>query len=106
MFLNQENRNRKQKRVFPTFHDKTHSCFWIHQKRKKKRNRVEKKNQKKAGYKNEKPFFKTQKKTKHGKTWKKTQEKKEKEKTKFFVVKRRKIVSQKFKKIFSIKSLT
>ena len=52
MFLNQENRNRKQKRVFPTFQDIKHILiFWIHQKRRKKRNRVEKKNQKKTGYK-------------------------------------------------------
>ena len=63
MFLNQENRNRKQKSVFPTFHDKKHILiFGYIKKGEKKRNRVEKKNQKKAGYKNEKPFFKTQKK--------------------------------------------
>ena len=101
MFLNQENRNRKLKRVFTTFHDKNTFLFLDTSKRRKKRNRVEKKNQKKAGYKNEKPFFKTQIKTKHGKTCqKKAQEKRKQRKRSFFEVKRRKIVSQKFKKIF------
>ena len=83
MFLNQENRNRKQKRVFPHFTTKTHSCFWIHQKGEKRETEL-KRRKKKAVYKNEKPFFKTQTKTKHGKTCQKAQEKKEKEKTKFF----------------------
>ena len=97
-FLNQENRNRKQKRDFPTFQDKKHILiFWIHQKRRKRETELKRRIKKKTGYKNEKPFFKTLKKTKHGK---KSPREKETEKTKFFVVKRRKIVSQKFKNFF------
>ena len=46
MFLNQENRNRKQKRVFPTFHDKNTFLFLDTSKRRKKRTRVEKKKKK------------------------------------------------------------
>ena len=46
MFLNQENRNRKQKRVFPTFHDKNTFLFLDTSKRRKKRNWVEKKKKK------------------------------------------------------------
>ena len=60
--FNPREQKQKTKEFFPHFTTKTHSCFGIHQKGEKKRNRVEKKNQKKAGYKNEKPFFKTQKK--------------------------------------------
>ena len=68
MFLNQENRNRKQKRVFPAFHVKKHILFFLDtSKRRKKRNRVEKKNQEKVGYKNEKPFFQD---TETDQTWK------------------------------------
>ena len=89
MFLNQENRNRKQKRVFPTFHDKKHSCFGIHQKGEKRETELKRRIKKKAGYKNEKLFFKTQKKTKHGKTWKNPREK-ETEKTKFFCCEKKK----------------
>ena len=38
MFLNQEKRNRKQKRVFLTFQDKKHILiFWIHQKGEKEK---------------------------------------------------------------------
>ena len=83
MFLNQENRNRKQKRVFPTCQDKKHILiFWIHQKSRKREIELKRRiKKKKTGHKNEKPFFKTQKKTKHGK---KSPREKETEKTKFF----------------------
>ena len=48
MFLNQENRNRKQKESFSHISgQKSHSYFLDTSKRRKKRNRVEKKNQKK-----------------------------------------------------------
>ena len=67
MFLNEENRNRKQKRVFTTFHDKNTFLFLDTSKGRKKRDRVEKKNKKKAGYKNEKPFFQD---TEKDQTWK------------------------------------
>ena len=86
MFLNQENRNRKQKRVFPTFHEKKTFLFLDTSKRRKKRNRVEKKNQKKAGYKNEKPFFQDTEKDQTWKNMKKKPREKETEKTKFFLM--------------------
>ena len=73
MFLNQENRNRKQKRVFPTFHDKkTHSCFWKHQKGEKRETELKRRIKKRRVIKTRNHFFKTQKKTKHGKTCKKS----------------------------------
>ena len=101
MFLNEENRNRKQKRVFTTFHDKNTFLFLDTSKGRKKRDRVEKKNKKKAGYKNEKPFFQDTEKDQTWKNMKKSPREKETEKTKFFSRwKEEKIVSQKFKKIF------
>ena len=81
MFLNQENRNRKQKSVFPTLHDKKNTFLFLDtSKRRKKRNRVEKKNQKKAGYKNEKPFFQDTEKEQTWENMKKTQEKRKQRK--------------------------
>ena len=57
MFLNQENRNRKQKESFSHISgQKSHSYFLDTSKRRKKRNRVEKKNQKKTGYKTRNHF--------------------------------------------------
>ena len=104
MFLNQENRNRKQKRVFPTFHHKKHILIFAYiRKEKKEKQSWKDEAKKKASYKNEKPFFKTQKKTKHGKInqCKKTQQKRKQRKRSFFEVKRKR-VSQKLK-IFSHK---
>ena len=106
MFLNQENRNRKQKRVFTTFHEKNTFLFLDTSKRRKKRNRVEKKNQKKAGYKNEKPFFQDTEKDQTWKNMKKPKRKGNRENEVFLRWKEEKIVLQKFKKIFSTKSLT
>ena len=87
MFLNQENRNRKQKIVFPTFHHKKHILIFAYiRKEKKEKQSWKDEAKKKASYKNEKPFFKTQTKTKHGKInqCKKNPTEKETEKTKFF----------------------
>ena len=90
MFLNEENRNRKQKKVFTTFHDKNTFLFLDTSKGRKKRDRVEKKNKKKAGYKNEKPFFQD---TEKDQTWKnmkkKPKRKGNRENEVFFEVKRR-----------------
>ena len=69
MFLNQENRNRKQKRVFPAFHDKKHILFfWIHQKGEKRETELKRRIKKRRVIKTRNHFFKTQKQTKHGKT--------------------------------------
>ena len=66
----QENRNRIQKIVFPTFPSKNNFFYcWIHQKKStvKKRNRVYKKNQKKESYTKMRNHFSRDRKTKHGK---------------------------------------
>ena len=69
MFLNQENRNRKQKRVFPTFQDKKHILiFWMHQKRRKRETELKRRiKKKKRVIKRETIFHDTEK----DQTWKK-----------------------------------
>ena len=98
MFLNQENRNRKQKRVFPTFQDKKHILiFWIHQKRRKRETELKRRIKKKTGYKTRNHFSRHRKRPNMEK---KAQEKRKQRKRSFFVVKRRKIVSRKSKTFF------
>ena len=70
MFLNQENRNRKQKSVFPTFRDKNTFLFFRYIKNEKKREielkrRIKKK---KTGYKKRETIFQD---TEKDPTWKK-----------------------------------
>ena len=87
MFLNQENRNRKQKRVFLTFQDKKHILiFWIHQKGEKRETELKRRIKKRRVIKRETIFHDTE----QDQTWKKSPREKETEKTKFFWGERKK----------------
>ena len=83
MFLNQENRNRKQKRVFPTFHDKKHILIFGYIKKEKKEKQSCKESKNDGFSKRETIFQDTEKDQTWKNMWKSPREK-ETKKTKFF----------------------